>query len=51
MTVDSSGDGSWGDNDPSVFIVMRTWNLRGEFQVTNDYGPVLAPLVMKVRFC
>lgn len=42
-----SGSGSWGDNDPSVFILRISRRLEGEFQVTNGYGPIKAPQVMK----
>lgn len=50
VTADSTGDGNWGDNDPSIFVVRIEEGPLGEFQVTNGYGPVLAPQVMQVFF-
>ncbi|CAL5348736.1 unnamed protein product [Camellia sinensis] len=47
VTADSKGDGGWGDNDPSVFNMTISGILQGEFQVTNGYGPLKAPQVMK----
>ncbi|XAR62183.1 Glucan 1,3-beta-glucosidase [Bertholletia excelsa] len=47
VTVDSKGDGDWGDDDPSVFIITFIKELQGEFQVTNGYGPEKAPQVMQ----
>ncbi|XP_031101540.1 probable glucan 1,3-beta-glucosidase A isoform X1 [Ipomoea triloba] len=47
VTADSNGNEGWGDNDPSVFIMKNTGGLHGEFQVTNGYGPFVAPIVMK----
>jgi aryl-phospho-beta-D-glucosidase BglC (GH1 family) len=38
VTADSRGDGGWGDNDPSVFVLETSGGLHGEFQVTNGYG-------------
>ncbi|THG03152.1 hypothetical protein TEA_001719 [Camellia sinensis var. sinensis] len=46
VTADSKGDGSWGNDDQSVFIITNTGGLHGEFQLTNGYGPVNAPQVM-----
>ncbi|CAL1388921.1 unnamed protein product [Linum trigynum] len=47
VTADSSGAGDWGDDDPSVFAMTISGRLQGEFQVTNGYGPSLAPQVMR----
>ncbi|XAR62182.1 Glucan 1,3-beta-glucosidase [Bertholletia excelsa] len=47
VTADFKGDGDWGDDDPSVFIVNFTKKFQGEFQVTNGYGPEKAPQVMQ----
>ncbi|KAA8538042.1 hypothetical protein F0562_027378 [Nyssa sinensis] len=47
VTADSKGDGEWGDDDPSVFVMTIAGRLQGEFQVTNGYGRVKAPQVMK----
>ncbi|XP_076947826.1 putative glucan 1,3-beta-glucosidase A [Bidens hawaiensis] len=49
VTADSKGDGQWGDNDPSVFemTIVQSQKFRGEFQVTNGYGPLKAPQIMK----
>uniref|UniRef100_A0A5B7BU40 Uncharacterized protein n=1 Tax=Davidia involucrata TaxID=16924 RepID=A0A5B7BU40_DAVIN len=47
VTADSKGDGGWGDDDPSVFVMTIAGRMQGEFQVTNGYGPVRAPQVMK----
>ncbi|XP_051118408.1 probable glucan 1,3-beta-glucosidase A [Andrographis paniculata] len=46
VTADYKGDGDWGDDNPSVFEVTIKNKMQGEYQVTNGYGPVLAPLVM-----
>ncbi|KAF5937276.1 hypothetical protein HYC85_024782 [Camellia sinensis] len=46
VTADSKGDGSWGNDDQSVFNITITGKLHGEFQLTNGYGPVNAPQVM-----
>ncbi|KAI0498593.1 hypothetical protein KFK09_019483 [Dendrobium nobile] len=40
-------DTNWGDDDPSVFILKNLYQLQGEFQVTNGYGPKLSASVMK----
>ncbi|XP_076890777.1 putative glucan 1,3-beta-glucosidase A [Bidens hawaiensis] len=47
VTADSKGDGQWGDNDPSVFEMTIVRRLQGEYQVTNGYGPLQAPQIMK----
>ncbi|XP_076940397.1 putative glucan 1,3-beta-glucosidase A [Bidens hawaiensis] len=47
VTADSKGDGSWGDDDPSVFELTIAQRLQGEYQVTSGYGPLKAPQIMK----
>ncbi|KAJ8762685.1 hypothetical protein K2173_011165 [Erythroxylum novogranatense] len=47
VTADFTGGGLFLDNDPSVFEMTITGQLQGEFQVTNGYGPSLAPKVMR----
>ncbi|GFY85804.1 hypothetical protein Acr_04g0005420 [Actinidia rufa] len=47
VTADSKGNGSWGDDDSSVFILTNIESPHGEFQVTNGYGPLKAPQVMR----
>ncbi|EEF48467.1 conserved hypothetical protein [Ricinus communis] len=47
VTADYAGDTKWGDNDPSVFLTTISGRMRGEFQVTNGYGPESAPRAMK----
>ncbi|XP_076890801.1 putative glucan 1,3-beta-glucosidase A [Bidens hawaiensis] len=47
VTADSKGDGQWGGGDPSVFEMTIVRILQGEYQVTNGYGPLKAPQVMK----
>lgn len=50
VTADYAGSNNgWGDDDPSVFVITISGTLQGEFQVTNGYGPKLAPQVMRVR--
>lgn len=39
----------WGDDDPSVFVFRIARKLEGEFQLTNGYGPLKAPQVLRVR--
>ncbi|XP_022773868.1 glucan 1,3-beta-glucosidase A-like [Durio zibethinus] len=47
VTADYAGS-SWDDNDPSVFkMTILPNSLRGEFQITNGYGPDKAPQVMQ----
>lgn len=50
VTADSNGNGQWGNNDPSVFEMTIGQGFQGEYQVTNGYGPLKAPKIMKVRF-
>ncbi|XP_043712913.1 probable glucan 1,3-beta-glucosidase A [Telopea speciosissima] len=47
VTADSAGSGEWTDDDPSVFESSIVGTMRGEFQVTNGYGPDKAPQVMQ----
>lgn len=47
VSADYEGNGGWGDDNPSVFLLTITGGLQGEYQITNGYGPVLAPPVMK----
>ncbi|KAL2893905.1 putative glucan 1 3-beta-glucosidase A [Bienertia sinuspersici] len=47
VTADYAGDGGWGDDNPSVFVMTIITTLHGEYQVTNGYGPEKAPQVMK----
>ena len=47
--ADYTREGGWGDDDPSVFVMTIAGRLRGEFQVTNGYGPEKAPKIMRVR--
>lgn len=48
VTADYEGNGGWGDDNPSVFLLSISGRLQGEYQITNGYGPLLAPQVMKV---
>ncbi|XP_023772625.1 probable glucan 1,3-beta-glucosidase A [Lactuca sativa] len=47
VTADSNGNGQWGNNDPSVFEMTIGQGFQGEYQVTNGYGPLKAPKIMK----
>ncbi|XP_015885542.3 probable glucan 1,3-beta-glucosidase A [Ziziphus jujuba] len=48
VTADyADGNTKWGDDDPSVFVFAIARKLEGEFQVTNGYGPLKAPQVMR----
>ncbi|KAK6130701.1 hypothetical protein DH2020_035555 [Rehmannia glutinosa] len=47
VSADYEGDGGWGNDNPSVFLLNITGRMQGEYQVTNGYGPRLAPKVMK----
>ncbi|KAF3664721.1 hypothetical protein FXO37_11372 [Capsicum annuum] len=47
VAADNEGNGGWGDDDPSVFILQTSGKFEGEFQITNGYGPVMAPKVMR----
>ncbi|KAH6786710.1 hypothetical protein C2S52_006262 [Perilla frutescens var. hirtella] len=43
VSADYKENGGWGDDNPSVFLLNITGKLEGEYQVTNGYGPLLAP--------
>nr|GLL23088.1 glucan 1,3-beta-glucosidase A-like [Ipomoea trifida] len=47
VTADSKENEGWSDDDPSIFIMTIFGGFQGEFQVTNGYGPLMAPKVMK----
>ncbi|GJZ85274.1 probable glucan 1,3-beta-glucosidase A [Tanacetum coccineum] len=47
VTADAQGDGPWANDDPSVFSMMITKRLTGEYQLTNGYGPNKAPQIME----
>ncbi|KAK4740860.1 hypothetical protein SAY87_024448 [Trapa incisa] len=47
VTADHPEGTGWGNDDPSVFELRTSGRLQGEFQVTNGYGPVRAPQVMR----
>ncbi|KAJ4966753.1 hypothetical protein NE237_018602 [Protea cynaroides] len=46
MTADWEGVEEWSGDDPSVFEITIVGVMRGEFQITNGYGPDNAPQVM-----
>ncbi|MED6181441.1 hypothetical protein PIB30_019338 [Stylosanthes scabra] len=48
VSADYAGS-SWDDSDPSVFkmIVLTDSTIRGEYQITNGYGPEKAPEIMR----
>ncbi|ESR41395.1 Mannan endo-1,4-beta-mannosidase [Citrus sinensis] len=41
------GSSSWDDSDPSVFKLNIVSTLRGEYQITNGFGPDKAPQVLQ----
>lgn len=49
VSADYEGS-SWEDSDPSVFkmTVLTDTIIKGEFQITNGYGPD-APKIMQVK--
>ncbi|MED6174883.1 hypothetical protein PIB30_073157 [Stylosanthes scabra] len=47
VTADISEVSGWRDDDPTVFELTIGGRMQGEFQLTNGYGPLKAPLVMK----
>ncbi|KAK6130645.1 hypothetical protein DH2020_035620 [Rehmannia glutinosa] len=49
VTADYNGFDGWQDDPyhPSAFLLTINTNLHGEYQLTNGYGPELAPKVMK----
>lgn len=46
--ADCEGDSDWGNHDPSVFVIESVRQFDGEYQVTNGYGPIIAPKIMWV---
>ncbi|KAB5548136.1 hypothetical protein DKX38_011542 [Salix brachista] len=46
VTADYVGSG-WDGSDPSVFKMTIVKSLRGEYQLTNGYGPERAPQVLQ----
>ncbi|KAA8522501.1 hypothetical protein F0562_013138 [Nyssa sinensis] len=47
VTADYGGNSDWRNQNPSVFRMKIVKTLKGEFQVTNGYGPDKAPQVMR----
>ncbi|RAL41900.1 hypothetical protein DM860_009082 [Cuscuta australis] len=47
VTADYSGKDDWGEDNPSVFTMENNVKLQGEFQLTNGYGPLLAPKILE----
>ncbi|KAK1260583.1 hypothetical protein QJS04_geneDACA013321 [Acorus gramineus] len=48
VTADfESKNTTWGNDDPSVFVMSIVGTMQGEFQVTNGYGPLKAPTIMR----
>ncbi|CAA6664384.1 unnamed protein product [Spirodela intermedia] len=47
VTADFVGDGNWGNDDPSVFLMTAFGTMGGEYQLTNGYGLARAPTVMR----
>ncbi|XP_057442579.1 probable glucan 1,3-beta-glucosidase A [Lotus japonicus] len=47
VTADVSHVSGWREDDPTVFEMRITGGLKGEFQLTNGYGPIKAPQIMK----
>ncbi|KAK1309006.1 hypothetical protein QJS10_CPA09g00532 [Acorus calamus] len=47
VTADFQGRTTWGDDDPSVFVMRIVGTMQGEFQVTNGYGLQQAATVMR----
>ncbi|KAL0305089.1 UNVERIFIED_CONTAM: putative glucan 1,3-beta-glucosidase A [Sesamum angustifolium] len=43
----SGSPDEWGDQDPSVFEMHIVKTLQGEYQLTNGYGPDVAPEIMR----
>ncbi|CAA3002070.1 probable glucan 1,3-beta-glucosidase A [Olea europaea subsp. europaea] len=50
VSADSEGNGGWGDDDPSVFLMTIGTRLQGDYQLTNGYGPFKAPQIMKEHY-
>ncbi|XP_058096727.1 glucan 1,3-beta-glucosidase-like isoform X2 [Magnolia sinica] len=47
VSADFSANSSWGDDDPSVFVMGITRTLQGEFQITNGYGREKATQILQ----
>ncbi|KAK4428497.1 Glucan 1,3-beta-glucosidase [Sesamum alatum] len=48
VMADYSGSpDDWGDQDPSIFEMHIVKTLQGEYQLTNGYGPDLAPEILR----
>jgi hypothetical protein len=47
VTADYEGSG-WEDSNPSNFKMTIVKTVKGEYQITNGYGPNRAPQVMQV---
>ncbi|GKC52993.1 probable glucan 1,3-beta-glucosidase A [Tanacetum coccineum] len=47
VTADAQGDGPLANDDPSVFSMMITKRLTGEYQLTNGYDPNNVPQIME----
>ncbi|XP_071710821.1 probable glucan 1,3-beta-glucosidase A [Rutidosis leptorrhynchoides] len=47
VTANSQANGGWRNDDPSVFEMTIVQRLQGEYQITNGYGPLKAPKIMK----
>ncbi|URD85025.1 Cellulase (glycosyl hydrolase family 5) [Musa troglodytarum] len=45
VTADYRESTTWGDDDPSVFLMTKVGMLQGEFQVTNGYGTEAAAVM------
>lgn len=51
VTADYYGEStSWGDDDPSVFVVTKVLELQGEYQICNGYGTAKATPILRVRY-
>uniref|UniRef100_A0A0E0B9M9 Uncharacterized protein n=1 Tax=Oryza glumipatula TaxID=40148 RepID=A0A0E0B9M9_9ORYZ len=47
VTADHGEGTSWGDDDPSVFVINRGEKLQGEYQLCNGYGVKKATEVLR----
>ncbi|KAM3272070.1 hypothetical protein ACQJBY_042330 [Aegilops geniculata] len=47
LTADYGQRTSWGDDDPSVFVVTRVTGLQGEYQICNGYGTTKATPILR----
>ncbi|KAF8012109.1 hypothetical protein BT93_I0286 [Corymbia citriodora subsp. variegata] len=43
VAADNNNRTTWDDNDSSVFEMNTVGGLQGEYQITNGYGPSIAP--------